>query len=72
MSIIENSRSLACNWPKTGIHEGLPFLGGMILGVFAEIAVRACLQDLLRQLVPQFVLQRRNFSCSFFFNSSIL
>jgi hypothetical protein len=40
------------------IHKGLAFLGGVKLGVFLEIAMRARLQDLLGQLIAQLVFER--------------
>ena len=43
------------------VNHALAFLRGMILGVFAQIPVRASLQDFLGQLDVHFVFERGDF-----------
>ena len=56
---------------QPGVNPCLPFFGRVIFRVFAQIAVRPSLQDLLREFVAQFIFERRDLACSFFFRSSM-
>ena len=53
---------------QAGVELTLPLLGGVILGILAQVAMRAGLQDLPWQLVAQFILQRVDFFLQFFIN----
>ena len=52
---------------QPGINESLTFFGGVVLGIFAQVPMRAGLQNLSRQLVAQLV-----FECGDFFFQFLL
>ncbi len=58
MSIMAKSDKPLLQLAQPGVHEALAFFGGMILGVFAQIAVRAGLQNFPGQLVAQLIFER--------------
>ena len=66
MSTMDNSRKRARKLAQPRIHHALAFFGGVILRVLAQIAMRARLRDLTRQIDAQFHFERRYFFFEFF------
>ena len=50
---------------QTCVDETLPFFGGMVFGIFAQITVGPGLQNFLREFVPEFVFQCADFFLEF-------
>jgi len=56
---------------EAGVYEALAVLGGMVLGVFAQVTVSAGLQDFFGQLDVKLAFERGNFILKFFLISVI-
>src|SRR6185312_15837132 len=51
---------------QTGVDEALPFFRGMILGIFAQIAMSSGFENFFGKIVPELILKGGDFLFQFF------